>query len=306
MWVANSSEKERRARRWNCPLTDAEGRELGSASAEVLAPPRSETDVELELRGLTGRPAMGSRRSATLHGEGSPRWGRRRRDACRLPDGRVSRGRTAFYLNDKPVRLRGLNRHQTFPYIGQAAPARAPATRRRHPEARTGLQHRPDEPLSPIAPISSTDATRSASLSSRRSRDGDTSATRDWKELSVRDVEAMIVRDRNHPCVCLWGVRINESADDHDFYERTNALARYLDPTRQTGGVRCRYDSEFLEDVFTMNDFRYDLRPRREKTLSDHRIFAATCFPTKNVRPGGTRPGTRLAPCPYSQRRGKD
>src|ERR1700722_4580099 len=53
-----------------------------------------------------------------------------------------------------------------------------------------------------------------------------------WKEVSIGDVRAMIERDRNHPSICLWGVRINESLDDHDFYARTNALAHELDPTR--------------------------------------------------------------------------
>ena len=34
------------------------------------------------------------------------------------------------------------------------------------------------------------------------------------------------------------GVRINESADFHDFYLKTNAVARELDPSRPTHGVR--------------------------------------------------------------------
>jgi beta-galactosidase len=55
-------------------------------------------------------------------------------------------------------------------------------------------------------------------------------------------------------------VRINESPDNHDFYTRTNAVAHALDDTRQTGGIRNRYDSELLEDVFTMNDFGFPLR----------------------------------------------
>ena len=40
---------------------------------------------------------------------------------------------------------------------------------------------------------------------------------------------AMIRRDWNHPSIVLWGVRINESADNHEFYTRTNGLARELD-----------------------------------------------------------------------------
>ena len=65
----------------------------------------------------------------------------------------------------------------------------------------------------------------------------------------------MVMRDRNHPAIITWGVRINESADSHDFYTQTNAAARQLDPTRPTSGVRNRRTSEFLEDLYTFNDF---------------------------------------------------
>jgi len=71
---------------------------------------------------------------------------------------------------------------------------------------------------------------------------------------------AWLRRDWNHPSIVLWGVRINESVDNHDFYTRTNALAPRLDdsPDRRHTYL---YDSELLEDVFTMNDFGFPLRP---------------------------------------------
>jgi beta-galactosidase len=59
----------------------------------------------------------------------------------------------------------------------------------------------------------------------------------------------------------LWGVRINESPDNHDFYTRTNETAHALDDSRQTGGIRNNPGSELLEDVFTINDFGFPLRP---------------------------------------------
>ena len=59
----------------------------------------------------------------------------------------------------------------------------------------------------------------------------------------------MITRDWHHPSIVIWGVRINESQDDHDFYIRTNRLAHELDTTRPTGGARYLLQSELLEDV---------------------------------------------------------
>lgn len=58
-----------------------------------------------------------------------------------------------------------------------------------------------------------------------------------WKDQAVINVRDMVMQYRNHTSIILWGVRINESQDDDDFYRRTNAAAHELDPSRPTG--RC-------------------------------------------------------------------
>ena len=103
-----------------------------------------------------------------------------------------------------------------------------------------------------------------------------------WKQLSIDNVRRMIRRDWNHPAIVLWGVRINESKDDHDFYTRTNALAHQLDPTRQTGGIRYFQQSEFLEDVFTMNDFGFPLKPPNHPRYLNTEFVGHT-YPTKTI-----------------------
>jgi len=103
-----------------------------------------------------------------------------------------------------------------------------------------------------------------------------------WQDISVDNVDRMIKRDWNHPSIILWGVRINESGDNHPFYVRTNALAHKLDSTRQTGGIRYIYESELLEDVFTMNDFGFPLRPPNHP-LYLNTEFAGHTYPTKTI-----------------------
>lgn len=165
-----------------------------------------------------------------------------------------------FYLNGEVLPIRGLNRHQTYPYIGAAAPARLQrrdAQIIKHDLA-CNLVRTSHYPQSPHF----LDACDELGLLVFEEIPGwQHLGDAEWKEVVVQDIRDMIVRDRNRPSIILWGVRVNESDDDHDLYTRTNAVARELDPTRQTGGVRFNYDSERLEDVFTMNDFFYDLRP---------------------------------------------
>jgi beta-galactosidase len=81
---------------------------------------------------------------------------------------------------------------------------------------------------------------------------------KEWQDQAVRNVYDMVTQYRNHTSIILWGVRINESEDNDEFYARTNGMCHLMDPARQTGGVRCRTadkNTNILEDVFTYNDF---------------------------------------------------
>ena len=161
-----------------------------------------------------------------------------------------------FRLNGKIVKLRGLDRHQTFPFLGQAMPARvqrkdADILRKdlhsnivrtsHYPQSRHFLDRCDEIGLLVLEEIPGWQHIGPEA----------------WKQTSIDNVGRMIRRDWNHPSIILWGVRINESSDDHDFYLQTNALAHALDPTRQTGGIRNNRPSELLEDVFTINDFGF-------------------------------------------------
>ena len=186
-----------------------------------------------------------------------------------------------FELNGKVIKLRGLNRHQTFPFVGQAMPARVQKrdadilkkklkvnlVRTSHyPQSRHFLDRCDELGLLVLEEIPGWQHIGDAA----------------WKDIAVDNVRRMIRRDWNHPAIILWGVRINESKDDHDFYTRTNALAHALDPTRQTGGIRYFQSSEFLEDVFTMNDFGFPLKPPNHPRYLNTEFVGHT-FPTKTI-----------------------
>jgi beta-galactosidase len=186
-----------------------------------------------------------------------------------------------FFLNGKHLKLRGLNRHQTFPFVGQAMPARV---QRRDAwilkkELKCNIVRTSHYPQSPHF----LDACDELGLLVLEETPGwQHIGDQAWKDLTVQYVETMIRRDWNHPSIILWGVRVNESGDDREFYTRTNKLAHELDDTRQTGGIRYRYNSEFLEDVFTMNDFGFPLRPPNHP-LYLNTEFSGHMYPTKRA-----------------------
>ena len=186
-----------------------------------------------------------------------------------------------FSLNGRIIKLRGLDRHQTFPFVGQAMPARVQrqdAKILRHklhcnivrtshyPQSRHFLDCCDEIGLLVLEEIPGWQHIGSEP----------------WKLLAIDNVGRMVRRDWNHPSIILWGVRINESPDDHSFYTRTNTLAHALDTTRQTGGIRNFKESELLEDVFTINDFGFPLRkPNHPRYLNTE--FVGHTFPTKTT-----------------------
>jgi beta-galactosidase len=195
------------------------------------------------------------------------------REATFTPEG--------FSLNGKVIKLHGLDRHQTFPFVGQAMPARVQrqdAKILRH-DLRCNIVRTSHYPQSRHF----LDACDEIGLLVLEEIPGwQHIGDKPWQDIAVDNVRRMIRRDWNHPSIILWGVRINESRDNHDFYTRTNALAHALDEQRQTGGIRYFQESEFLEDVFTMNDFGWPLKaPNHPRYLNTE--FVGHTFPTKTI-----------------------
>lgn len=162
-----------------------------------------------------------------------------------------------FYLNGRKLMIRGLNRHQSFPYVGYAMPKSMQRLDADLLKKELGLNavrtsHYPQshyflERCDELGLLVFTEFPGWQHI-------GDDA----WKVQAVANAEDMIRQYRNHPSIILWGIRINESPDDDAFYEKTNAVAHKLDPSRPTGGVRAMKKSHLLEDVYTYNDFLHD------------------------------------------------
>lgn len=275
-------------------ILDAAGQLVATTAVEVTGP-----TAELRCSGLAGirlwdiaDPALYTLSITLETAAGSDVWSTRfgLRSARFEPDG--------FYLNGKKLKLVGLNRHQSFPYSGYALGRAAQERDAEILKRDLGLNmvrtsHYPQSPWF-------LDRCDELGLLVFEEIPGwQHIGGTQWQRESVENVRRMIRRDWNHPSIVIWGVRINESHDSHEFYAETNRVARELDPTRQTGGVRCYTDSELLEDVYTMNDFilgleerggnrpRTALRPRAEVTGLAHPVpylvteYSGHMFPTK-------------------------
>jgi beta-galactosidase len=196
-----------------------------------------------------------------------------------------------FYLNGNKLKLIGLNRHQSFPYVGYAMPKRV---QERDAEILKNELHLNMVRTShyPQSPHFLRKCDELGLLVFEEIPGWQHLGNTKWKEIAKENLREMIERDWNHPSIVIWGVRINESEDDDEFYTETNQIARQLDPTRQTGGVRYITRSNLLEDVYTFNDFIHDgvrkpLRTQCEVTGLDYKVpylvteFNGHMYPTK-------------------------
>jgi beta-galactosidase len=164
-----------------------------------------------------------------------------------------------FYLNGKRLQLFGLNRHELYPYVGFAAPRRAMRhdaeyLRRQlncnivrcshYPQSEAFLEACDEIGLLVWEEIPGWQYLGDAS----------------WREVALQNVEEMVRRDRNHPSIVIWGVRINESANDPDLYRRTREIANSLDGSRPTSGTMTPsstkdWREQWHQDVFAFDDY---------------------------------------------------
>jgi beta-galactosidase len=195
-----------------------------------------------------------------------------------------------FYLNGEKVFLRGLNRHQSYPFVGYAMPKSAQfqdadilkndlgvnIVRSSHYPPSKHFLRRCDE----IGLLVFTELPGWQHL-------GDDN----WKAHALNDLKSLLITDYNHPSIVIIGTRINESVDDDKFYTRTRELAKSIDVTRPTGGVRFLAKSKLLEDIYTLNDFTHSgqneglsRKSKMTKKTNPYLIteFNGHMFPTKS------------------------
>ena len=211
-----------------------------------------------------------------------------------------------FYLNGKRIELRGLNRHQSYPYVGYAMPENIQRLDARILKNELGVnvvrtshypqsQHFIDE-CDRIGLLVVTEIPGWQNI-------GDGS----WKQQAITNCKEMVEQYRNHPSIIVWGVRINESKDDDEFYKKTNKTAHECDPTRQTTGIRNLEKSSLLEDVYAYNDFSHagynpGVKPKAKVTSDPEKgyfisEFGGHMFPAKSFDPEDVRVEQALRHC---------
>lgn len=171
---------------------------------------------------------------------------------CRTVDFRAD----GFYLNGKKLKIRGLNRHQSYPYVGYAMPKSVQENDVHILKNELGLNAVRTSHY-PQSQYFLDECDRAGLLVFTEAPGWQHIGNDAWKKKHLQNVKDMVLQNRNHPSIMLWGVRINESQDDNELYRKANAVAHQYDDTRPTSGVRFMQLSNLLEDVYAYNDFSH-------------------------------------------------
>jgi len=163
-----------------------------------------------------------------------------------------------FFLNGRRLRIFGLNRHELYPYVGMAMP---PRVMRKDAEI---LRHEFNVNMVRCSHYPQAEAFLDACdelgiMVWEETPGWGFLGDEAWKEIVIQNVHDMILRDRNHPSVVIWGVRVNESPNDPPLYNITTKLSRTLDGSRPASGSMTSRSQETLknwhEDVFAYDDY---------------------------------------------------
>jgi beta-galactosidase len=160
-----------------------------------------------------------------------------------------------FFLNGSRQQIFGLNRHQIFPYLGMAAPARL--QRRDALTLRNDLNvnmvrcsHYPQSPHF-------LDACDELGIMVWQEPPGwGFMGDAAFQQRFLSDVAAMVIRDRNRPSVVVWGTRLDETKNYPALYASARQLAYRYDGSRPTAGaVTFHSTGGWAEDVFSYDDY---------------------------------------------------
>lgn len=162
---------------------------------------------------------------------------------------------SGFYLNGRKVKIRGVVRYQSFPYVGYAMPESLQRLDARilkeelHVNAVRCCGEYPSEYF--LDECDKRGILVFCETPGYRYIGGD-----EFKIAHLKNVEDMVKAGRNHPSIFLWGTRINGSPTS-DLDRQAVEIAHSLDPTRPTAGERIDINTPFYEDVYSYTDFSY-------------------------------------------------
>ena len=169
-----------------------------------------------------------------------------------------------IYINNEIYKFVGINRLESFPYVGLAMP-------------KSGQQNDADLIKNKIGAnivrcinfpanedfLARCDEIGLLVISEPPSSGGYVSGNDQWRNQHIENVREKILEEYNHPCVIANSVRIDGAREDRELFEESDTAAKSIDTTRPTFGALKKFKGSYVTDIVGFND--YALRNYRSR-----------------------------------------
>lgn len=144
-------------------------------------------------------------------------------------------GMTRYYINNSPIKFRGVNRHEIDPDLGHvmtdARMEQDVLLMKNLNINALRMSHYPNDPrMYDLCDKYGIYVIGEANLETHGVRDNVPKSSDDWRAASVERMSSMVQRDKNHPCVVLWS--LGNEAGGGNVFTSMKDYAHTADPTR--------------------------------------------------------------------------
>lgn len=216
-----------------------------------------------------------------------------------------------FYINGKKVKAKGVNRHDSHPYLGSATPYdhmfEDLYVMKRHNVNMVRTSHYPNDPrfvgLCDKLGFYVCDETDLETHGMQRFGNWDElTDSPKWEKAYIDRVELMFERDKNHPCVIMWslgnenGLGENQRKMSHYLHERMPGCIVHCEDATRRYIKRINSDDPILRDQLECDfiDIESRMYPSPDECLNLHiknKLFTKPLFLCEYSHAMGNGPG---------------
>lgn len=244
VWVRNTTNTASTGYTVELSLYDDKGLEVGTTLDQPVGSLAAGGENKVSFRSTVSAPALWSAEKPNLHtlvlalknAEGAVVQYESNRIGFRKVElKKDAAGMTRYYINNQPIKFRGVNRHEIDPDLGHVMTdermEQDVLLMKRLNINALRMSHYPNDPrMYDLCDKYGIYVVDEANLETHGALDKVPKSSDDWRPASVERMSSMIQRDKNHPCVVVWS--LGNEAGNGNVFGSMREYAHAADPTK--------------------------------------------------------------------------
>ncbi|MBK9579850.1 MAG: DUF4981 domain-containing protein [Fibrobacteres bacterium] len=245
VWVQNTATSAAAGYTLDMMLFDAAGKQVGTTTSQPVASvPGAGGESKVSFQVPVTAPALWSGEKPNLHtlvlalkdAAGTVVQYESNKIGFRKVElKKDAAGMTRYYINNQPIKFRGVNRHEIDPDLGHVMTDKRMEEdvllmKRLNINALRMSHYPNDTRMYDLCDKYGIYVIDEANLETHGAWDKVPKSSEDWRAASVERMSSMIQRDKNHPCVVMWS--LGNEAGNGNVFTSMRDYAHTADPTK--------------------------------------------------------------------------